>query len=156
SGNAAVEAASLAYCGWIARERGEPAAGSAPIERTRELLAGLTDPWERSEVLLPLAAGEFGDGAEDPHPLFQEVLELKREAGDVIAISDSLNNVGWDALLAGDLERAITSLEEALAIARELGDTFRVTLAGCNLGLAAVLQGRYADAMHLLGETVDL
>ncbi len=156
SGDAVVEAASLAYSGWIARERGDPAAGSAPIERSRELLAELTDPWERSEVLLPLAAGELGAGAAEPQPFFREVLALKREAGDVIAISDSLNNVGWDAVLAGDLEGAITSLEEALAIARDLGDTFRITLAACNLGLAAVLQARYVDATHLLGETVDL
>ena len=126
------------------------------LERSRELLAGLSDPWERSEVLLALGAAEFGDGAGDMQPVAEEVLALKREAGDVIAISDALNNLGWDALLKGDYDRAIPSLEEAVAIARQLDDTFRMTLGACNLGLAAVLQGRYADAVQQLRETLDL
>jgi tetratricopeptide (TPR) repeat protein len=86
----------------------------------------------------------------------EEVLALKRETGDVIAISDGLNNVGWYALLRGNFDRATASLEEAVAIARELDDTFRISLATCNLGLAAVLKGRYAEAVEQLRETLLL
>jgi predicted ATPase len=155
SGETATEAACLAYCSWAARERGEPSAGRPELDRSRTLLAAISDPWERSEILLPLTGAESGDAA-GLQALAQEVLELKRIAGDVIAISDSLNNLGWEGLLVGDYDRAITSLEEALSIARELDDTFRITLASCNLGLAAVLQERYADAAQLLRETLEL
>ncbi len=112
------------------------------------LLRQLSDPWERSEVLLPLSATELELSTRSA--LGEEVLRLKRETGDVIGVSDSLNNLGWDALLAGEPERAIAELEEAAAIARELDDTFRLSLAVGNLGLAAVMQERYLDPRELL------
>jgi predicted ATPase/class 3 adenylate cyclase len=153
AGHVFLEAASLAYVGWIARERGDSEAGRAPFEKSRILLEQLDDPWERSEVLLPLAASKVEDT--DPST-FEEFLALKRETGDVIATSDSLNNLGWDALLKGDFERASAYLEEAAGIARELGDTFRITLAICNLGLTAVLQAQYEEAVEQLRETLLL
>ena len=107
------------------------------MERSVALLRELSDPWERSEVLLPLSATELELSTRSA--LGEEVLRLKRETGDIIGVSDSLNNLGWDALLAGEPERAIAKLEEAAAIARELHDTFRLSLAVGNLGLAAVM-----------------
>jgi hypothetical protein len=71
----------------------------------------------------------------------------------VIATSDSLNNVGWDALVRGDAARATAYLEEAYAIARELNDTFRMTLAVGNLATTAVLQERYEEAVERSRET---
>ena len=114
----------------------------------------LSDPWERSEVLLPLSVWASRRRGRSLRSATEEVLALKREADDVISISDSLNNLGWDALLSGDIDRAIPSLEEAVAIARELGDTFRLTLAIGNLGHAAVLQERYAEGLGLFRETL--
>jgi predicted ATPase/class 3 adenylate cyclase len=153
------EAAACGYLGWVARERGDPTAGRVPLERSRALLTQITDPWERSEVLLPIYAGQVEDEVgvvRKDAPIVDQILALKRETGDVIAISDGLNNVGWEALLSGDLDRATANLEEAVAIARELDDTFRITLALCNLGLTAVLQERYADAVEKLRETLVL
>ena len=44
----------------------------------------------------------------------EEVLALKREAGDVLmAISDSLNNLGWDASWRATTSDAVGKLEEA-------------------------------------------
>jgi hypothetical protein len=155
SGHAAadvfLEAASSAYLVWVARERGNPAAGEAPLNRSQALLAQLTDPWERSEVLLPLSGAVFEDSA-----LFEEVLALKRETGDAIAISDSLNNLGWDAVNHGDLDRGAANLEEALAIARELGDTFRTSMAVGNLGLVSVYQEQHVEALEQLRESLIL
>ena len=74
----------------------------------------------------------------------------------MIGTSDSLNNLGWDALLRGDFDRASVYLEEAASMARELGDTFRLTLAICNLGLTAVMQARYSEAVSPLRETLFL
>jgi hypothetical protein len=150
AGDVFLEATSRAYLGWVASERGNQAGARAPRARSRALLAQLADPWERSEVLLPLSGGQIADD------LVEDVLALKREAGDVIAISDSLNNVGWGALIRGDIDGATANLEEALAIARELDDTFRITLASCNLGLAAVLQERFANAVRRLRESLIL
>jgi predicted ATPase/class 3 adenylate cyclase len=151
TGDAFTEACSVGYLGWIATERGDPTAAEANFDRSKALLDRISDPWERSEALLVLSAANVGKRA-----LFEEVVALKREVGDVIGISDSLNNVGWDALLAGEADRAIASLEEALEIARELGDTFRITLAAANLGHAAVAQERYSDAVRLFREALVL
>jgi predicted ATPase/class 3 adenylate cyclase len=153
AGDIFLEATSRAYLVWVARERGNRAAGEAPLEKSQALLAQLTDPWERSEVMLPLSCGVL----EDRNPgVTEEVVALKRKAGDVIATSDSLNNVGWDALVRGDVARATAYLEEALAIARELDDTFRMTLAVGNLATAAVLQERYEEALERSRETLLL
>ena len=153
AGEIFLEAQACAYLRWVALERGNPTAGQAPTERSRALLAQLTDPWERSEVLLGLSGGpsEDRDGR-----LEEEVVALKRETGDVIATSDSLNNVGWEALVRGDTARAAAYLEEALAIARELRDTFRMTLAIGNLAHVAVIEERYAVGVELNRECLLL
>jgi predicted ATPase/class 3 adenylate cyclase len=151
AGEVYLEAVSRAYLVWVARERGDLAAGQAPRDESWALLARITDPWERSEVLLALSCGLFED-----HIFKEEVVALKREIGDVIATSDSLNNIGWDALISGDLERATSNLEEALEIASNLNDTFRMTLAVSNLAHVAVLQERYVDAVGLNREALLL
>ena len=69
------------------------------LERSRELLAELRIPGSGRRSCSALGAAEFGDGAGDMQPVTEEVLALKRDAGDVIAISDASNNLGWDALL---------------------------------------------------------
>jgi predicted ATPase len=146
-GDVFVEARAYALLGWILRELGDDASAKPALERSRALLPQVSDTWERSEVLLPLSAGEHGGGVGELRTATEEVLALKREAGDALAISDSLNNVGWDGLLMGDYDDAIAHLEEALATAEELDDAFRINLAICNLGLAAVFQGRHDEAL---------
>jgi len=154
AGLAAVEAEALAYLAWVAIERGEREAAGASVERSVALLREVSDPWERSEVLMALWATELELSTRSA--LGKEVLRLTRETGDIIRVSDSLNNLGWDALVAGEPERAIANLEEAAAIARELDDTFRLSLAVGNLGLAAVMQERYLDARELLLKALRL
>jgi predicted ATPase/class 3 adenylate cyclase len=148
AGDVFLEARSCGYLGFVAGESGNPVAAQAPHERSRELLVQLADPWERSEVLGALSGRD--------HTLTDEVLSLKREIGDMISISDCVNNVGWDALIRGDFDRATANLEEAVALARKLDDTYRITLATSNLGLAAVLQERYAKAVEQLREPLLL
>jgi predicted ATPase/class 3 adenylate cyclase len=153
--DAALEAASLAYIAWVSRERDDRAAGESALERSRALYAQLSDPWTRSEVLLPLSCAEFDDESTTADAA-AGVLTLKREVGDLIAISDALNNLGYDALLFGDYAQALGHLEEAVAIARDLDDTFRLTLAVGNLGLLAVVQERYGEGIRLLRECLLL
>jgi tetratricopeptide (TPR) repeat protein len=156
TGDVVVEATSLACVGWIWRELGEPDVGKPALNRSRALLAQLPDPWERSEIMLPLSAGEHGGGSGSARSTLEEVLALRRQVGDVIAVSDTLNNLGWDSMLSGDYDDAIEHLEETLAIALELEDTFRQHLAVCNLGLTAAMQERYDDAVQLLRESLLL
>jgi tetratricopeptide (TPR) repeat protein len=153
AGEVFLEAHACAYLVWVAYERGNRTAGQAVLERSRALLAQVTDPWERSEVLLGLSGhpSEDRDGR-----LAEEVVALKRETGDVIATSDSLNNVGWEALLRGSTAHAAAVLEEALAIARELRDAFRMALAIGNLAHVAVIEKRYAEAVELNRECLLL
>ena len=152
TGDVFEEARSSAYLCWVATERGDLSAAQLHSDRARALLDLVSDPWERSEVMLALSADQSGDLL----AFCEEVVALKRRVGDVIALSDTLSNVGWSSLLAHDFERAITNLEEALAIARQLGDTFRIALAVSNLGHAALAQERYGDARRLLGEGLVL
>jgi predicted ATPase/class 3 adenylate cyclase len=154
AGLAAVEASAVAFLAWVAIEGGQREAAGPFRERSMALLRELSDPWERSEVLLPLSATELELSTRSA--LGEEVLRLKRETGDVTSVSDSVNNLGWDALLAGEPDRAVPKLEEAASIARELGDTYRLSLAVGNLGLAAVMQERYLDARELLLKALRL
>ena len=137
AGEVFLEATSCAYLGWVARERGNPAAGRAPLEKSRALLTQLDDPWERSEVLLPLAARSSRTSpAGKERSRFGRVPRAQardRRRDRDLGLPQQL---GWDALLSGDFDRASAYLEEAPRIARELGDTFRLTLAICNLGLS--------------------
>jgi predicted ATPase/class 3 adenylate cyclase len=151
AGDVFLEAEAWAYLGWVLSERGLAAEAKASREKSRALLPRISDPWERSEILLPLSGAQYAG-----ERLTEEVLALKREVGDVIAISDSLNNIGWDALIAGDPDRAAPYLEEALEIARNLNDTFRMTLAVSNLGHVAVMRGRYTEAVELNREALLL
>ena len=156
SGDVVVEATALAHLRWVARERGYSDTGRAELERSRELYAGLTDERKRLDVLLSLSVADLEEGDVGSQAPLKEFLALARELGDLIFISDGLNNLGWGELLADDLEAAVRNLEEAVDVARVLGDTFRITISTCNLGLAAVFQGRYADAIPVLRETVEL
>ncbi|HEY2353989.1 MAG TPA: adenylate/guanylate cyclase domain-containing protein [Gaiellaceae bacterium] len=153
AGEVFLEAQACAHLVWVAEERGNPTLGLAPLERSRALLSQLTDKWERSEVLLRLSGARSDDR---DGRLTEDVVALKREIGDVIATSDSLNNVGWEALTRGDAAHAAAFLEEALAIARELRDTFRMTLAIGNLAHLAVMEKRYTEAVELSRECLLL
>ena len=85
-------------------------------------------------LALSFSPGEDVEERERNRRIFDEVVVLKRQVGDVIATSDSLNNVGWEALLRGELDLAAVYLEEALEIAREIdGTAFRMTLVIGNL-----------------------
>ena len=55
AGEVFLEAMSSGYLGFVAHEGGNDAAAQAPHEQSRALLAQLTDPWERSEVLVSLS-----------------------------------------------------------------------------------------------------
>lgn len=154
AGDVYLEAVASAYSGWLARERGRVEARAPLLERSRALLPQVVDPWERSEILLAISCEALSDPT--TAAVTEEVVALKRETGDVIATSDSLNNVGWDALIRGDVAHATVNLEEALAIARELEDTFRMTLALGNLATTAVLETRYEVAVERSRETLLL
>jgi predicted ATPase/class 3 adenylate cyclase len=87
---------------------------------------------------------------------FEEGLAIKRDLGDKLGISSTLNNLGLIARDEGDFVRAKALYEEALAIDREIGD--RARLAGTleNLGAVAMLQGDYTTARPFLEEALAI
>ncbi|MEZ4559932.1 MAG: tetratricopeptide repeat protein [Caldilineaceae bacterium] len=58
--------------------------------------------------------------------LHEEALSIRRAAGDPLAISTSLSNLGNVALDLDDLAAARRHQEEALALRREIGDLWAV------------------------------
>jgi tetratricopeptide (TPR) repeat protein len=109
----------------------------------------------RAEALNDVGLSELGEGA-GAEALLKESLALRRELGDEQNVGDSLNNLGWAALLRGAYPEARRYLEESLDIARRLEDDFHTALARDNLGLVALFEGRYADAVELLTANVRL
>jgi predicted ATPase len=150
------EALTLALLAWVGREKGEGLAARPALERSRELLARVSDPWQRSEILLPLASALVDPDPAERRAMNEETAALKRECGDVLGVMDVVNNLGWFALEEGDDDRAVVLLQEALAIASELRDTYRIALASCNLGLGAVVQGRYAESAGALRSALEI
>ena len=67
-------------------------------------------------------------------------------------VANCLNNLGWTALLSGDLARARTLLDESLALARGAGDSFGMTLALGSRSVVALLEGEPAAAARLAAE----
>jgi predicted ATPase/class 3 adenylate cyclase len=156
TGDVGIEALALAFLAWVLREQGEGHAGRPALERSRELLAGVSDPWQRSEILLPLAAALVDPDPAERRTMNEEAVALKRQCGDVLGVMDVVNNLGWFALEDGHDDQAVVLLQEALAIASRLRDTYRIALASCNVGLAAVVQGRYAESVEALQSALGI
>jgi predicted ATPase/class 3 adenylate cyclase len=150
---------SLGKLSWAYDERGAKPEANALAERILELAQQVDDPWVRAEALNDVgglhALTDTG-GVDRGAALLQESLALRRALGDEQNVADSLNNLGWAALLRGDYPEARRHLEESLYVARRLGDDFHTVLALANLGLVALFEGHYAEAIELLAENVRL
>jgi tetratricopeptide (TPR) repeat protein len=82
---------------------------------------------------LGIARAYQGD-LERANALFEESLELYREAGDGWGIAEILNNLGLIAGAQGQIDGARVLLEESLKVRRELGDKRGIAMSLFNLG----------------------
>ena len=89
-------------------------------------------------------------------PLLEEALDLYRESGRGREAVFALSDLGFVALMRGDLERAAAHSEEALQAARELDDGRAVAAALVNRGEVRSLEGDHERAVADYEEALEL
>ena len=100
---------------------------------------------------------EYGlDREQEGIALYRASLELYREAGDKIGISNVLNNLGEVARLRGDYAEATRLYQESLTPCRELDDLLGTAIGLINLGYIALHDGKYEHAESLFSESLKL
>jgi tetratricopeptide (TPR) repeat protein len=105
------------------------------------------------------AAGGLAYNQGDPEravELFEEALALERLAGNELATSRLLRNLGLSHHECGDHARATALLEEALAISRRSDDRRGLALALESLAIMTFYAGDYERARPLHEESLDL
>ncbi len=100
---------------------------------------------------------EYGvDREQEGVALYKKSLELYREVGDKIGVSNVLNNLGEVARLRGDFDEAARLYEESLIPCRELGDMLGTAIGLINLGYIALHESEYERAKALLLKSLGL
>jgi tetratricopeptide (TPR) repeat protein len=114
-------------------------------------------PAERSNLLQRLATIE---GQRDSYlpalELFEQSLDLARQAGDPLLMGLVLHNMGHAYYTLGQLERAVLCYNESLRFKAEIGDVAgRLRTLG-NLGLIHMARGDNPAARHAFAESCEL
>jgi len=117
--------------------------------------AARTNARARSLFAAGVLAGEQGDYA-SASALFQESLEIAREARDKWGIAIALNALAVNARDRGNIAAARSLSEENLAVWRELGDRAAVARSLSNLANIVKLQGDYALSRSLYAECLSI
>jgi predicted ATPase len=89
-------------------------------------------------------------------PLLEEALELFRETGSGRDVVFALSDLGFVALVQGDLARAAGLCDEALEVARGLDDSRAISAALINLGEVCSLRGDHGRALEHHEEALAL
>ena len=121
--------------------------------RALTLAEQLGDPRHVANVL-KMAACTGVQGEATLEAVQDQALQLFRSLGDRIAELDVLVDIGYGALLRGELDRARAALEEGLGF-EGLGAAATATLVG-NLGLVELLEGHVGSALVRLDEALPL
>jgi non-specific serine/threonine protein kinase len=88
--------------------------------------------------------------------LYQEGLELAREANDPDAVAEFLDNLGRTFQVEEDVDGAVRAYQEAEAIWREIGQAHRLAMVLNNLGSVLTLRGEFGAARRHLAEALGL
>lgn len=133
------EAAAACHAG-LAALPPEPA---APAERSALLQRLATIVGQRDSYLPALE-------------IFEQSLDLARQAGDPLLMAAVLHNMGLAAATLGQFERAETAYRESLRLKEELGDIAGMILTGGALGQVALARGDQPAARHAFEECYTL
>jgi predicted ATPase/class 3 adenylate cyclase len=114
----------LAAAGRLARHLGEYEGAIALLEQSLELARTVQD--RRAEAIALFELGALaglaeGDAAREV-ALTEASLAVWRELGDAWGTAQTLNNLGYEAYLQGDLDGAVSLLDEGVTLARAAGD----------------------------------
>jgi len=156
TGDDATLALALGKAGWTAHERGASTQGLEFVEEALALARKLDDPWISAEVLNDDACMHHRGDLQRARRSLEESLAIRRTLGDRLNIADSLNNLGYAALLGGDYEEAEAFLEEGLALARQIGDIRHIALLVGNVALVGLFQRQADRAKPLFAECITL
>ena len=143
---------------WAHVEQGHDNDGSAALgEEAVSVARTLGDPWLIAETVSDLAS-VYGSQGYSPRAiaLWEEGLRLRRSITYLPGVAMSLNNLGWQALLAQDYPTAVKYLEESLELARNYSMRTEVIMAQGNLALANLFSGEPERADRLLLENLHL
>ena len=88
--------------------------------------------------------------------LFQEALDIFREAKSEFGSGEVLMQFGWAAIRTGEYDQAEVWLNEFLALSRKTGYANHISFALSGLGELAVRQGQYEHAQRFLEESLAL
>lgn len=127
--------------GWLERALTQPGRSSSARARVLHGAGWLVE-----------GLGDYGRAMS----LYEEGMNLFREANDEEGVAFLACCMGWAALLQGDFDKAIESNEEGLALSRRSGSEWSATLALHNLGCVAIERQDYARATPLLEEALVL
>jgi predicted ATPase/class 3 adenylate cyclase len=156
TGDEATLALALGKAAWAAHERGALAEGLRLGAEALTLARELDDPWISAEVLNDDACMRHRGDPEQARRSLEESLAIRRTLGDQPNVADSLNNLGYTALLTGDYEEAEALLEEGLTLARQIGDIRHIALLVGNLALVSLFQDQPERARPLFAECIRL
>jgi tetratricopeptide (TPR) repeat protein len=106
----------------------------------------------RGSLLLNARGWALDELGLDGRASYEECAELNRRAGDQRGLAAGVGNLGFLALLAGDLDAAREHNGEALRVFRELGDLRGVAIGSLNSGYATYLDGDGVAACRLFLE----
>ncbi|GLI27885.1 helix-turn-helix transcriptional regulator [Agromyces rhizosphaerae] len=127
------------------------------MARAEAALGSADGPEEKRLLALALSGRAVSPELGDAPPEMLEQLEaralaLARESGDVDAIANVVQRIGWRCLARGDIEGAVEAHLEVTRIARP-GNLRYIAL--CNLSDLYFRLGRYDDAIALARDAVD-
>lgn len=157
-GNRAGEAWALHLLGRVAYETGDYPLAESYYGRAGAIYQQLDDPVgiaDMLNVLGVIASGVHGD-LDRARSLYEESLRLRRAAGDVFGIQQSLSNLGETAMRAGDFPRARALFEASMALGNQhqLRGTSALELR--HLGMLALGEGDEEQAAIQLSKSIHL
>jgi tetratricopeptide (TPR) repeat protein/transcriptional regulator with XRE-family HTH domain len=79
--------------------------------------------------------------------VLEQVVPLAEAAGDLLTLSEALNNVAQTYENQGEFDKSMPFMERALEVAEQLGDPVQMALLTCNRGQSAFYMGAW-DAAH--------
>ena len=144
--------------GRLARHRGDYQKAIGLQETSLELARTFQD--RRAEALALFELGALaglaeGDAAREA-ALTEASLAVWRELGDSWGIARTLNNLGYEAYLQGDLNAAVPLLDEGVTLARAAGDRSVLAYILDSRGVVAEAQGELERATDLYKEALAL
>lgn len=147
----------LVALGNLYQDMGLKADARAFFERARQAGRDDQDPLIEAVALNNIANSELDNGDWDAAlVLFQEALDIAREAGASQYEIDNLDGLGQVYIALGDHDQAAEVHKKALGIATRIGDREGELDALVNLGRDYLVVDRLADALESLASALGL